>query len=289
MPVGDPIPMVYYNERPDTERSCGDKDNGFVSIWNWGLLNDGSYTAIASDDDGEFDRSTFSVTTFGTAYLEGASGECRVPDFPMPGESTTFEWNESTQHLEAVSLDAACMEELTLESGEICSSSIPLTTPLGEISFSFDFFVDTDGQGCISGGTPIDGCYPDTDSLPAELDEVGISIMKNTDGSWTIDTFPSIELELPTGDLGECRVGLTVGPGAMCNSSINLAGQEIGFIFTVEADGQGCVEPEIDIEIPCFNTAEEFENTLSVFGVSGASVTKNDDGSWTINSFPTEL
>ena len=86
----------------------------------------------------------------------------------------------------------------------------------------------------------------------------------------------------------ECMEGLTLHPGEMCMGSINLAGEEIGFIFTVEADGRGCVEPELDINPLCFDTAEEFENLLSTFGVSGASVTRNDD-SWTINSFPTDL
>ena len=90
-------------------------------------------------------------------------------------------------------------------------------------------------------------------------------------------------------DLEECVEGLTVEPGAMCSGSINFAGQEIGFSFFVEADGQGCVEVDIGINIPCFNTAEEFENLLSAFGVSGIEATKNDDGSWTINSFPSEL
>ena len=232
----------------------------------------------------EFARSTFEVVTFGTDFLRDASGECRVPDFPMAGETTTFEWNQGTQHLEAVALDAACTETLRVESGASCSSSISLMTPLGDISLGFTFSVE-DGQGCISGRTPVDGCYPA--SLPAALAEVGVSIMKNTDGSWTIDSLPSVDLELPSGDLGTCEEGLIVGPGAMCSGSINFAGQEIGFSFSVDADGRGCVEAEIEIEIPCFDTGEEFENLLRLFGVSDASVTKNADGSWTINSFPT--
>ena len=94
----------------------------------------------------------------------------------------------------------------------------------------------------------------------------------------------------------ECMEGLTVGMGEMCSGSLMVFGHEVDFTFTVNADGQGCVEvdvpPEfpVDIpEIPCFNTAGEFENLLSSFGVSGVDVTKNADGSWTINSFPTDL
>ena len=129
MPVGDPLPLAYLNERSDTAGVCGDTNNGFVAIWNWGNLSDGTYTAVVSDDDGEFDRSTFEVVTFGTDFLRDASAECRVPDFPMAGETTTFEWNQGTQHLEAVSRGLSndlgtCEEGLTVEPGEMCSGSL---------------------------------------------------------------------------------------------------------------------------------------------------------------------
>ena len=288
---GDPIPATYGLPRADTSGVCGnDGNNGFFSYTNWGNLGDGEHTVVAYDNDVEFDRSTFSVTTFGTTFLTDASGECRVPDFPMPGESTLFEWNQATQHLEAVALNAACTEALTMESGETCSSSISLTTPLGDVSLGFTFSVE-DGQGCISGGTPVDGCYPA--SLPAALAEVGVSIMKNTDGSWTIDSLPSVDLELPSGDLGICEEGLIVGPGAMCSGSLEIFGFEIDFGFSVDADGRGCAEVDLppnspaDIgEIPCFNTSQEFENFVSGFQISDVSITKNDDGSWTIKSLP---
>ena len=291
----DPIPLVYGTERTDV-RDFGPYDSadvGFVAIWNWGNLeSDGTYTVVVKEDDVELARSTVTVTVLGPEslpqFLAGASGECRVPDFPTPGESTLFEWTTGTQHLEAVSRDPSCIEGLMMESGETCSSAIPLSTPLGDISFSFTFSVEN-GQGCISGGTPVDGCYPDTDSLPAELDEVDISIMKNPAGSWTIASFPSIALELPTGDLGECEEDLIVGPGAMCSGSINVGGQEVGYTFSVNADGQGCVDLDIRIDLECFDTAEAFENLLSTFQITGPAITDNPDGSWTIDSIPTEL
>ena len=139
MPLGDPLPLVYGTERTDVLEAgaCDSANVGFVAIWNWGNLSDGTYTALAYDDDVEFARSTFTVTTFGTAFLTGASGECRLPDFPMPGETTTFAWNQATQHLEAVSREPsididACIEALTVESGAMCNGSIYFTTPLGE-------------------------------------------------------------------------------------------------------------------------------------------------------------
>ena len=96
---GTPIPMLYGSERDDTRSVCGDSANGFVAIFNWGLLADGIHTAVASDGAGEFAHSTFTVTTFGEEFVEGASGECRISDFPAPGESALFAWNEAIQGL----------------------------------------------------------------------------------------------------------------------------------------------------------------------------------------------
>ncbi len=99
---GTPISLVYRNERSDTSEVCGDTNNGFDIIWNWAVLGDGTHTAVVYDNGVEFARSTFEVWTLGEEFVRGASGECRVPDFPMPGETTTFEWNQNTQHMEMV-------------------------------------------------------------------------------------------------------------------------------------------------------------------------------------------
>ena len=198
----DPIPLVYGTQRTDVRDAgaCDSADVGFVAIWNWGNLgSDGTYTVVVEEAGMELAQSTVEVTMVGPEsqpqFLSGASGECRIPDFPTPGESTTFEWNQGTQHLEAVS------------------------------------------RG-------------------------------------------------PSNDLGECEEGLTVEPGEMCSGSLVVFGQGVDFSFSVDADGRGCVELNIDVNIDCFNTAEEFENLLSTFGVSGIEVTK---GSWTIDRFPSEL
>ena len=50
-----------------------------------------------------FARSTFEVGTLGEEFVVDAAGECTVSDFPAPGETTTLEWNQATQHLEVVS------------------------------------------------------------------------------------------------------------------------------------------------------------------------------------------
>jgi hypothetical protein len=96
---GDPIPLVYGSARGDTGVSavCNDDGlNGFVAIWNWGLLSDGEHTAVVYDNDMEFARSTFSVATLGEEFVVGAAGECTIPNFPSTGESATFAWNGGT-------------------------------------------------------------------------------------------------------------------------------------------------------------------------------------------------
>lgn len=99
---GGPIPMAYGNDRLDTQGSCGDSRNGFVSIINWGEFSTGEHTAVAYDNGVEFARSTFTVVRASEeeSYLQDVTAECAVPDFPDPGINASFEWNQGTQHLE---------------------------------------------------------------------------------------------------------------------------------------------------------------------------------------------
>ena len=99
---GDPIALAYGNERTDVRDAgaCPSAQVGFVSIMNWANLGGGTHTAVVYDNGREFARSTFEVATTGEAFVRGAEGECRVPDFPAPGETMPFVWNEATQHLE---------------------------------------------------------------------------------------------------------------------------------------------------------------------------------------------
>ena len=102
-PEADAIPTAYGFPRDDTRTTCRDEGtNGFHSVFNWAILGDGVHTAVAYDNGVEFARSTFTVTTTGEEFVTGASARVRVSDFPAPGETARFEWNESTQHLEMV-------------------------------------------------------------------------------------------------------------------------------------------------------------------------------------------
>ena len=97
---GAAVPLAYRNDRPDTQSVCGDTHNGFVAIWNWARLGEGTHEAVAYDNGVEFARSTFTVGTAGEEFLRGVEAGVGVADFPTPGSNGRFVWNESTQHLE---------------------------------------------------------------------------------------------------------------------------------------------------------------------------------------------
>ena len=202
------VRMVYGSERGDTEETsdgkiiCGDKDNGFLAIFNWALLTDGEHTAQAYDNGVPFgNKHTFTVTTTGEEFLTGASKCITVDNFPSDGETTYLEWNESTQHFEMVG-----------------------------------------------------SCDSPPDGPPSQ---------------------PSDPLT--------CTVGLTVQPGEMCSGSVTILGSSNNYTFSVNADGQGCID--VSLLDRCFDLAEEFDNLLDSFGVD-ANVIKNADGSWTILELP---
>ena len=61
---GKHIPLLYGTERTDVRASgqCLDNNHdnvGFVAIWNWGDLGDGTHTAMAYDNGAKFAESTF--------------------------------------------------------------------------------------------------------------------------------------------------------------------------------------------------------------------------------------
>ena len=92
---GRSIPLVYGSERTDTRGVCEDANNGFVAIWNWGALDDGTYTVVAYDNDREFDRATFTVVTTGVEFLRDVTGSGTAT--LSNGQQATLEWSQATQ------------------------------------------------------------------------------------------------------------------------------------------------------------------------------------------------
>lgn len=106
---GPPFPLVYGSRRTDVldAGACDHADVGFMAIWNWGELGDGTHMAVVYDDGVAFDRSTFDVVTTGEPFLRNAAGQCVVPDFPAPNEAARFIWSQPTQHMELAEVGGA--------------------------------------------------------------------------------------------------------------------------------------------------------------------------------------
>ena len=89
---------AYGTNRADTQDVCGDGGNGFGLLFNWNLLGNGKHQVVAFVDGVELGRALVTVTTLGEEFLQGASGEYVLEDFPSPGRSVSIEWEQSLQN-----------------------------------------------------------------------------------------------------------------------------------------------------------------------------------------------
>ena len=76
------VPLPHGSSRADTESACGDARNGFSAAMNWTLLGSGEKTIRLMQNGEAVASRDFSVVAFETEFLRGASGMCRVDDFP---------------------------------------------------------------------------------------------------------------------------------------------------------------------------------------------------------------
>ncbi|NJN45490.1 MAG: hypothetical protein HC808_02225 [Candidatus Competibacteraceae bacterium] len=94
---------AYGTKRGDTIGVCGDDNNGFGLTFNWNAIGNGVHNLRALADGVEFANVNFAVTTLGVDFLEGASGQFPLPDFPSGGNTTTVGWSEPSQNFNIVS------------------------------------------------------------------------------------------------------------------------------------------------------------------------------------------
>ena len=108
---GAAVPAAMRIPRADTQRVCnGATNNGFIIQMNWALLGDGTHTVVAYDNGVKFASATFDVTTFDEEFVEDAMGTWEMRNFPDQGDTATFEWNESTQHMELADFSGETLE-----------------------------------------------------------------------------------------------------------------------------------------------------------------------------------
>ncbi len=171
---GGPIRLATRMPRADTQATCqGATDNGFITQFNWAFLADGSHTVVAYDNGVEFARSTFTVATFGEEFVVGARSECTIPDFPSPGETARFVWNESTQHPELVGGIPPLCEPYTHNLDSIAgfdTHGYPapmISTVAGRTA------LDLNGDGCYDSGVVFnapEAVFPITEGLEISLE-----------------------------------------------------------------------------------------------------------------------
>ena len=97
---GSPLRVEYGTPRVDTMSVCGDSDNGFVTLINFGNLGAGTHTAYLWVDGRTIGSQVqFKVVTLGAAYIRGLSGAWSIQDFPSAGEVTAIKWDQAIQNV----------------------------------------------------------------------------------------------------------------------------------------------------------------------------------------------
>lgn len=95
---GPLIEAAYGTTRTDTVGVCGDANNGFGLLWNYNLLSPGEHTVALFEDGKQVDSASFTVTTLGEEFLQGASQEVRVLGFPESASDVILKWQQSNQN-----------------------------------------------------------------------------------------------------------------------------------------------------------------------------------------------
>lgn len=95
---GAQIQVVYGSPRGDTRSTCGDDNNGFVLLWNWNILSEGTHLVEILDDGVPFVSATVTVVTLGQEFLRGANALCTIPNFPDDDQTVTLRWSERAQN-----------------------------------------------------------------------------------------------------------------------------------------------------------------------------------------------
>ena len=121
----------YGTRRIDTQKECGDINNGFGLLFNWNLLGGGEHTVVAQVDGVELGRATVIVTTVGEGeeeeFLRNASGTFTLSGFPGAEDAVQVQWQEAQQNFVITDLldnpygprPLICEEEIVIEEARI--------------------------------------------------------------------------------------------------------------------------------------------------------------------------
>lgn len=123
----------YGTRRTDTQKECGDSNNGFGLVFNWNQLGEGEHTVVAQVDGVEFGWATVTVTTVGEGeeeeFLRDVSGTFTLPGFPEAETAVKVQWQEAQQNFVIVArelrddedrtIPLICEEEIVIEEARI--------------------------------------------------------------------------------------------------------------------------------------------------------------------------
>ena len=97
--AGPLIAAAAHTERNDTYDKCGDTDNGFALLFNFGNLPTGEHRIEVYADGDLFAEHPFSTVQLSAGpFVTGRAAEARIEDFPVPGHTAIIRWEESLQN-----------------------------------------------------------------------------------------------------------------------------------------------------------------------------------------------
>ena len=144
---GEPLAVAMHQERADTDLLCeGAINSGFIRQINWNHIGSGLHTIVAYEDGQPFAGHTFSVGSTGEEFVTGVQAECRVADFPQPGEHSRFVWIEATQHFEL--MEFGSRGDASDDDDSDDDPDAPVTHPLGQFNGDWTLTLQSTASGC---------------------------------------------------------------------------------------------------------------------------------------------
>lgn len=180
------IQLAYGLPRNDTVGSCGDANNGFIMQQNWNFLTPGQHTIRVFDDGAQFAEATFTVTTFGTEFLDGASGSCVLPNFPQFGTNAVVQWQESSQNFSVAQVQTGIPPGAYTAVGSETYSSCADPDLNGAAEY-IGYLIDNSSGTTLSASTVF--LYSDGSEVQAILTGTKSLFGDNVQGGFTANTF----------------------------------------------------------------------------------------------------
>lgn len=94
-----PTAMLYGASRGDTRQVCGDSDNGYAYLINWGLLPQGPHRLVVMVDGEQLAAVDFEVGGAETAFIEDLRHRDVIYGIPDSDRFCTVRWDRSAQNM----------------------------------------------------------------------------------------------------------------------------------------------------------------------------------------------